>query len=497
MAVSRRRSTAPISLLYAGSDDLVASGTQLGGFVANNDGGYYPVDILGSDGSWISLGSISASLVDNDGSETLVVAISAIPVGASLTDGTHTFTATAGSTSIDVTAWDMSNIQFKAEIGFSGIVNLMVTATATEAANGVSASSSGVLEVVVADADAPILYVPETMVVVAQGTGSTSLASRTVDFPISVALADSSETLTLKVLGLPTGAILSDGTHTFTASMADNAVDISSWDRSSLSITLASGYTSSGTSITVTATSTVYEIVDGVNTPLDSVSSSQVVTLISDYTTTTATGTTSNNSLTGNSADNHIDGGAGNDTISGLAGNDLLLGGSGTDNISGGDGSDVIYGGSGTDTITGGAGSDRIVGGAGNDTLTGGAGGSDLATDVFQWELADRGTTASPAADVITDFNAASAVTGGDILDLRDLLVGESASNLSNYLHFEVAGGSTTISVSTSGAYAGGFAAGRADQTITLSGVDLTAGNTLNDQAIIQDLLTKGKLVTD
>jgi len=38
---------------------------------------------------------------------------------------------------------------------------------------------------------------------------------------------------------------------------------------------------------------------------------------------------------------------------------------------------------------------------------------------------------------------------------------------------------------------------GSVTQKITLTGVDLTANNTLNDQAIIQDLLTKGKLVTD
>jgi hypothetical protein len=30
-----------------------------------------------------------------------------------------------------------------------------------------------------------------------------------------------------------------------------------------------------------------------------------------------------------------------------------------------------------------------------------------------------------------------------------------------------------------------------------LTGVDLTSNSTLNDQAIIQDLLTKGKLITD
>ena len=39
--------------------------------------------------------------------------------------------------------------------------------------------------------------------------------------------------------------------------------------------------------------------------------------------------------------------------------------------------------------------------------------------------------------------------------------------------------------------------AGSVTQKIVLTGVDLTANSTLNDQAIIQDLLTKGKLITD
>jgi len=34
-------------------------------------------------------------------------------------------------------------------------------------------------------------------------------------------------------------------------------------------------------------------------------------------------------------------------------------------------------------------------------------------------------------------------------------------------------------------------------QQIVLQGVDLTSNGTLSDQAIIQDLLTKGKLQTD
>ena len=495
-------------LLYASSTDLTSSGTVLGAFVTNGDGGYYPVDIVGADNAWISLGSVSASLVDADSSEVLSVLISSIPVGASLTDGTHIFTATAGNTSVDVTDWDQSALQFKSLSGYTGVIDLTVTATATETSNGASASSTGIIEVTVADASAPTLYVPETMVVVSQGTGSTY---RTVSLPIVAGLTDSSEILTISVAGLPTGAVLSDGTHSFTASMGDSTADVSSWNLSNLTIALATNYSASGTALTVTATSTAYGDVNGVPTPLDSASTSHDIVLISDYTTTTVTGTSSANTLTGTAADNYIDGAAGNDNISGLDGNDLILGGTGNDIISGGNGSDVLYGNDGTDTITGGAGSDRIIGGTGNDTLSGNAGSAaDSTTDVFQWLLNDQGTVATPAVDTITDFGTAAASAGGDILDLRDLLTGSASTpaELDNYLHFQVVGGTTTIFVSTSGAFANDNAVNTTTgslpanvsssdvQQIVLTGADIVGGNT-TDQAVILDLLNKGKLMVD
>ncbi|WP_374266350.1 VCBS domain-containing protein, partial [Zoogloea sp.] len=176
-----------------------------------------------------------------------------------------------------------------------------------------------------------------------------------------------------------------------------------------------------------------------------------------------------------------------------------LHGGSGNDVVTGSDGRDAIYGGAGNDVIDGGTGNDLISGGAGNDTLTGG-----LGSDTFKWSLGDAGTTAKPAVDAITDFSKASAVGGGDVLDLRDLLQGESHSgtavgNLGNYLHFEKSGADTVVHISTNGGYTGGsFVAGATDQKIVLQGVDLTnSGALTNDTQIIQDLLTKGKLSAD
>ncbi|MFO1390558.1 beta strand repeat-containing protein [Cellvibrio sp.] len=155
---------------------------------------------------------------------------------------------------------------------------------------------------------------------------------------------------------------------------------------------------------------------------------------------------------------------------------------------------DVLTGGTGADTLKGGAGSDSLGGGAGNDTLTGGVGNDNLSggsgVDTFVWNLADRGTTASPANDTVTDF---SALSGGDKLDLRDLLQGESSGNLTNYLHFSSDGTNTTISISSTGAFNGSNYATATDQQIVLNAVNLTGGDT----AIINLLKANGNLITD
>ncbi|SIQ11527.1 retention module-containing protein [Pseudacidovorax sp. RU35E] len=162
------------------------------------------------------------------------------------------------------------------------------------------------------------------------------------------------------------------------------------------------------------------------------------------------------------------------------------------DRIVGSTGNDVINGGAGDDSIRGGDGADTIRGGSGNDILTGGAG-----ADTFVWKLGDQGTTQAPARDIVTDFGTASKANGGDVLDLRDLLQGEShtgtnVGNLGSFLHFSKSGGDTVIDVKHDGAAGGGVT-----QQIVLSNVDLTANNSLNDAAIIQNLLNQGKLITD
>ncbi|MFV0662064.1 retention module-containing protein [Denitromonas sp.] len=208
-------------------------------------------------------------------------------------------------------------------------------------------------------------------------------------------------------------------------------------------------------------------------------------------------GDDTNDTLTGTTGNDRIVAGAGNDVVNGGAGHDILEGGAGNDTLNGGDGNDVLRGGTGSDTLVGGAGNDVLSGGEGNDVLTGG-----LGADVFEWTLAARGVSGTPSMDRVTDFDTAQVAAGGDSLDLRDLLqgeqhVGNDVGSLLNYLHFSQSGGNTVVHVSSNGGFTGGYSAGKEDVTITLDGVNLFSGGLTSDQQVIQDLLSKGKLITD
>lgn len=176
----------------------------------------------------------------------------------------------------------------------------------------------------------------------------------------------------------------------------------------------------------------------------------------------------------------------GADTLIGIQAPDLLIGREGDDQLQGNGGKDVLQGGDGNDILSGGTSNDLITGGLGADT--------------FVWALVDAGVKGTPAIDVISDFDAAPVLLGGDALDLRDLLIGENYAsgigNLSSYLHFEKTGADTVVHVSSNGDFSVAYSAGNDVQSITLVGVDLLTGFG-NDQALIQNLLANNKLIVD
>ncbi|QDQ26773.1 Ig-like domain-containing protein [Chitinimonas arctica] len=272
---------------------------------------------------------------------------------------------------------------------------------------------------------------------------------------------DSSESLAVAIGNIVQGSILADNAgHSVTVGASGVAI-ITGWDYTHLTLTPPASYSGQ---MALDVQSVALESVGG-----------------SSYTTHA----TLNVSVV-----------AAVDKTLGAAGE--LFGNIANDTLGGSSGNDTLHGGLGNDVLNGNGGSDLLHGGLGNDTLSGGSG-----ADTFRWQLAESGTGGSPASDIVTDFSSASFASGGDRLDLLDLLQGENhgngvgIGNLGNFLQFEKVGSDTVVHISSNGGFNGGYNAGNEDQRVVLSNQDLTIGGTLSNTAIIQDLLSKGKLSVD
>ncbi|MBO0400664.1 type I secretion C-terminal target domain-containing protein [Aeromonas veronii] len=167
-----------------------------------------------------------------------------------------------------------------------------------------------------------------------------------------------------------------------------------------------------------------------------------------------------------------------NDALVGTSGDDVLLGHAGADVLNGNDGNDRLEGGAGNDTLIGGLGDDILIGGLGSDT--------------FKWLAGD----ADGSTDSITDFTLGRTASGGDVLDLSDLLVGvpalgdneDLAAVLNNYLQFNTT--TKTLTIDPAGA------GGEAEQTIQFQNT-LDLASLGSNQDIIKQLLDDGNLKVD
>jgi hypothetical protein len=150
-----------------------------------------------------------------------------------------------------------------------------------------------------------------------------------------------------------------------------------------------------------------------------------------------------------------------------------------------------------------------LLSGGSNDAVSGLLGG-----ETFQFTLSFNGNANSPHVATINNFNPTDSTSNGaeNILDLRDLLVGESHAptagssigNLDSYLHFSSSSQngvtSTTIHISETGQFGNGGTLAQDTAQIVLQNVDLlhsASGSLQSDQAILQNLLASGKLMTD
>ncbi|WP_221077442.1 retention module-containing protein [Agarivorans albus] len=176
-------------------------------------------------------------------------------------------------------------------------------------------------------------------------------------------------------------------------------------------------------------------------------------------------------------------------SIDGGEGDEVLVGNEAANVIDGDAGDDALVGYAGDDQLDGGVGEDLLIGGQGNDILTG---GDD--SDMFAWlEGDDQGSS----NDTITDFTLkddSDPDNSPDVLDLSDLLQGETEASLESYLSFETVnnGGNveTIISIDKDGASNGESV----HQTITLKDVDFSG---MSDSEILSQLIEDQQLNVD
>jgi Mg-chelatase subunit ChlD len=103
---------------------------------------------------------LSTALVDTDGSESLgQLVVSGIPIGATLTDGTTSYTSiSTGDSEVWITGWDLSKLTITPPKDFNGSFTLQVSSTSIEGANKDSATTTKPLTVNVTPVnDAPVV----------------------------------------------------------------------------------------------------------------------------------------------------------------------------------------------------------------------------------------------------------------------------------------------------------------------------------------------------
>src|SRR6202043_2760379 len=188
-----------------------------------------PVAETGLEGAPIAL-DLGAGVngLAGDANSLASLVVGAIPVGATLSDGTHTFIATAGNTSVDVHGWNLSSLIVTStnDANFT----LSIAAPARDAGGNLSAVTPAA-ESITVDPLAPTLApVAET------GLEGSPIA---LDLGASVngLAGDANSLASLTISAIPVGATLSDGTHSFTASAGNTAVDVHGWNPPSLTVT--------------------------------------------------------------------------------------------------------------------------------------------------------------------------------------------------------------------------------------------------------------------
>jgi VCBS repeat-containing protein len=282
-------------------------------------------DVLRGDGAsgWITaLLNVSAALVDRDGSETLALLVSGVPLDAILSAGTRN---ADGSWSL--TPADLNGLSITASNGAE--LDLTVWAASTEADGG-SASVTDTIHVAID-----------------RGTGSDTIDGGAGNDTLyggagnNRLLDGSGNDFVYAQAGNDT-IVAGEGNDTYDGGAGFDVLDMS----------LAAG--------AVTA-----NLMSGTAAGLGTDKILNFEGLI---------GSSYSDTLTGSKYDSWISAGDGNDKLYGNGGNDTLLGGAGNDTLDGGSGNDTFEDGPGNDSVSGGSGNDYILAGSGDDRYIGGSG---------------------------------------------------------------------------------------------------------------------------
>uniref|UniRef100_UPI0015D3D055 cadherin-like domain-containing protein n=1 Tax=Acinetobacter sp. YH12218 TaxID=2601152 RepID=UPI0015D3D055 len=431
--------------IYGTAEELMSLGANVGTFVPNttgkNDGGYFSAEAVdnGLKDTLIKLAGIQVDLIDTDGSETVTALVMGdIPVGAILTDGTHTFTASNGNTSVSIKDWALDKLSIQPPLGYTGTFNLKVSATTFEGSNGDTKVTDKDMPVTVIDFNSgtggldPNLKTSNDLFTKGT-TGNDLLNAPTVaadvrkvnvsingetgqntPWAISFAGGKSGISITKAVIDLNTsvnadvhfgasGDFLgptktgnrfnnnsvhdSINKHVLVKDYAISGQKYDTNNREPQILTI--NFNTTGTNQFISGKSFNFAAdTDTTRVRNDSYADQVAGSTITIYFNDGTSQKLSYEHLSGSGATStagaefeisyakgaYIDGGEGNDTISGSGGNDYLVGGEGNDILHGGAGNDYLLGGSGDDTLNGNDGNDTLLGGAGNDILNGGAG---------------------------------------------------------------------------------------------------------------------------
>lgn len=182
-------------------------------------------DVTGNEDTDIPINAaVAPTFVDDDGSETATSTIlSGLTIGHTISDGTNTFTASSGSTTVDVSSWTLSALTYNAGPDVFGDFDVTVTVNYQDEGAGqvVSGSDSDVFTVHVLPVNDPPTATNETYSAVV-GVALNVPAGAGV---LSDETDPEGDTLNAALVSGPNNGTLTlnpDGSFTYTATSAGN-----------------------------------------------------------------------------------------------------------------------------------------------------------------------------------------------------------------------------------------------------------------------------------